>query len=123
MTTPYEPPAPPARPTPARPGRKLGPIADSVGSAHRAWLEPVRETYLKSGLTLSELSVRVRLAKSKISELLRGTGLYPRWEIILSLSTELNMPQWPLYRGCVHGSGVRVRPDPGVCSGVGMRPA
>ncbi|MFI9446284.1 RNaseH domain-containing protein [Streptomyces avermitilis] len=25
--------------------------------------------------------------------------------------------------GCVQGSGVRVRPDPGVCSGVGMRPA
>ncbi|KUL43963.1 hypothetical protein ADL12_06490 [Streptomyces regalis] len=26
-------------------------------------------------------------------------------------------------RGCVHGDGVRVRPDPGVCSGVGMMPA
>ncbi|MET7889191.1 hypothetical protein [Streptomyces avermitilis] len=25
--------------------------------------------------------------------------------------------------GCVQGSGVRVRPDPGVCSGVRMRPA
>jgi hypothetical protein len=69
-----------------------------VGSAHRAWLEPMRDTYLRSGLTLSELSGRVRFAKSKLSELLRGTGLYPRWEIILSLSIELKMPQWPLYR-------------------------
>ncbi|GHE10971.1 sigma-70 family RNA polymerase sigma factor [Streptomyces alanosinicus] len=92
MTTPFEPPGP------ARPGRKLGPIAQNVGSAHRAWLAPMRDAYLKSGLTFSELSIRVRLSKSKISELLRGTGLYPRWEIILSLSSELDMPQWPLYR-------------------------
>ncbi|WP_327187462.1 hypothetical protein [Streptomyces sp. NBC_01334] len=70
-----------------RPGRKLGPIAENVGSAHRAWLEPMRETYLRSGLTLSELSLRVLLAKSKISELLRGTGLYPRWEIVLRPSS------------------------------------
>jgi hypothetical protein len=69
-----------------------------VGSVHRAWLEPLRYTYLKSGLTLSDLGARVPLAKSKLSELLRGTGLYPRWEIILSLSTQLQMPGWPLYR-------------------------
>ncbi|MFM9700253.1 RNA polymerase sigma factor [Streptomyces europaeiscabiei] len=93
MTTPIEPPLPPGRP-----GRKLGPIGDSVGSAHRAWLEPMRENYLKSGLTLSELSVRVRFHKSKISELLRGTGLYPRWEIIFSLSIHLKLPYSPLYR-------------------------
>ncbi|WP_327731348.1 sigma-70 family RNA polymerase sigma factor [Streptomyces sp. NBC_00487] len=98
MTTPYEPPIRRNRPAHARPGRKLGPIADSVGSAHRAWLEPVRENYLKSGLTLSELSGRVRIAKSKISELLRGTGLYPRWEIIFSLSIEMKIPYSPLYR-------------------------
>ncbi|MGW1563357.1 RNA polymerase sigma factor [Streptomyces sp. NPDC002144] len=101
MTSPFDPPAPPPPPVkapPARPGRKLGPIADCVGSAHRAWLEPMRENYLKSGLTLSDLSVRVCLAKSKISELLRGTGLYPRWEIIFSLSMELKMPYAPLYR-------------------------
>ncbi|MFF0766925.1 sigma factor-like helix-turn-helix DNA-binding protein [Streptomyces sp. NPDC003737] len=95
---PFDPPVPPARPVPLRPGRKLGPIAANVGSAHRAWLEPMRDTYLRSGLTLSELSGRVRFAKSKLSELLRGTGLYPRWEIILSLCIELNIPQWPLYR-------------------------
>ncbi|PWJ02052.1 RNA polymerase subunit sigma [Streptomyces sp. NWU49] len=94
MTMPVEPPVPP----PARPGRKLGPIADSVGSAHRAWLVPMREKYLTSGLTLSDLSVLVRLAKSKLSELLRGTGLYPRWEVVSSLSRELGMPSSPLYR-------------------------
>ncbi|MEV7238860.1 sigma-70 family RNA polymerase sigma factor [Streptomyces sp. NPDC051020] len=98
MTTPIEPPVPPAKPAPLRPGRKLGPIADGVGSVHRAWLEPLRCTYLNSGLTLSYLSARVPLAKSKLSELLRGTGLYPRWEIILSLSTQLQMPSWPLYQ-------------------------
>jgi len=58
----------------------------------------MRHAYLKSGKTLNDLSVLVPLSKSKLSELLRGTGLYPRWEIILSLSNELNMPQWPLYR-------------------------
>lgn len=94
MTTPIEPPADPA---PPRLGRKLGPIADGVGNVHRAWLEPLRYTYLKSGLTLNDLSIRVPLAKSKISELLRGTGLYPRWEIILSLSLQLQLPSWPLY--------------------------
>ncbi|MEV6400551.1 sigma-70 family RNA polymerase sigma factor [Streptomyces sp. NPDC051907] len=94
MTTPIEPPDP----APLRPGRKLGPIADGVGSVHRAWLEPLRYTYLKSGLTLSDLGSKVPLHKSKISELLRGTGLYPRWEIILSLSVQLRLPSWPLYR-------------------------
>ncbi|MEU3901704.1 sigma-70 family RNA polymerase sigma factor [Streptomyces sp. NPDC045251] len=98
MTTPPEPPVPPGRPAPARPGRKLGPVADNVGSAHRAWLDPMRTAYLASGLTLNELSGRVRFAKSKISELLRGVGLYPRWEIVLLLAHELGMPNWPLYR-------------------------
>ncbi|MGA5598613.1 sigma factor-like helix-turn-helix DNA-binding protein [Streptomyces cellulosae] len=98
MTTPTEPPVPPGRPAPARPGRKLGPVADNVGSAHRAWLDPLRTAYLASGLTLNELSSRVRFAKSKISELLRGVGLYPRWEIVFRLADELGMPNWPLYR-------------------------
>lgn len=98
MTTHFEPPVPPQKPAFARPGRKLGPIADNVSSAHRAWLEPMREAYLESGLTLSDLSVRVPLAKSKISELLRRIGLYPRWEIIFSLSGVLKMPYSPLYR-------------------------
>ncbi|MFI1622383.1 sigma-70 family RNA polymerase sigma factor [Streptomyces lydicus] len=98
MTTPFESPVPAPGPAQARPGRKLGPIADCVGSSHRAWLEPMRESYFASGRTLSHLSDRVLLAKSKLSELLRGVGLYPRWEVIDRLSTELNMPTWPLYR-------------------------
>ncbi|MFJ1874333.1 sigma-70 family RNA polymerase sigma factor [Streptomyces chartreusis] len=61
-------------------------------------MDPLRETYLASGLTLSDLSTRVRFAKSKISELLRGVGLYPRWEIVYLLAAELDMPNWPLYR-------------------------
>ncbi|GFE11978.1 hypothetical protein Sgleb_00250 [Streptomyces glebosus] len=98
MTTPFESPVPAPGPAPARPGRKLGPIADCVGSSHRAWLKPMRERYSAGGQTLSHLSDRVLLAKSKLSELLRGVGLYPRWEVIYRLSTELNRPTWPLYR-------------------------
>ncbi|MFD0432126.1 hypothetical protein ACFQ60_47655, partial [Streptomyces zhihengii] len=41
----------PPRSRPVRPGRKLGPIVDGVGSVHRAWLEPLRSAYLGSGLT------------------------------------------------------------------------
>ncbi|UQW99147.1 sigma-70 family RNA polymerase sigma factor [Streptomyces sp. RerS4] len=82
---------------PARPGRKLGPIANTVSSSHRAWLEPTRERYLASGRTLSDLSLNV-LAKSKLSELLRGIGHYPRWEVIHRLAGELEIPGWPLYR-------------------------
>lgn len=98
MTTPFESPAPAPGPTPVRPGRKLGPIADIVGSSHRAWLGPTRCSYITSGRTLSDLSDHVLLAKSKLSELLRGVGNYPRWEVIHRLSTELDIPNWPLYR-------------------------
>ncbi|MFI1840002.1 RNA polymerase sigma factor [Streptomyces olivaceoviridis] len=98
MTTPFESPAPASEPTPVRPGRKLGPIADSVGSSHRAWLEPTRGRYIASGRTLSDLSDHVLLAKSKLSELLRGVGHYPRWEVVHRLSTALDIPNWPLYR-------------------------
>jgi transcriptional regulator with XRE-family HTH domain len=95
VTTSFE----PELPVPSgRPGRKLGPIADNVGSAHRAWLEPTRDSYLASGLTLGDLSGRVLLAKSKLSELMRGLGLYPRWELIHSIAEVLNIPVWPLYR-------------------------
>lgn len=104
MTTPFGLPRPEPEPdlaaphTTARPGRKLGPVADTVGSTHNSLLAPMRAAYLTSGLTLSDLSARVRLSKSKLSELLRGAGLYPRWENILSLAVELGVPQWPLYR-------------------------
>ncbi|WP_228978540.1 sigma-70 family RNA polymerase sigma factor [Streptomyces sp. DH12] len=96
--TPLNVPGPASEPGPTRPGRKLGPIAATVGSSHRAWLEPAREHYLASGRTLSDLSVRVPFAKSKLSELLRGVGHYPRWEVIHRLAVELDIPGWPLYR-------------------------
>ncbi|MEY9490899.1 DNA-directed RNA polymerase specialized sigma24 family protein [Streptomyces calvus] len=88
----------PSQPPSGRPGRKLGPIIESTGSARRAWLEPMRDAYLASGLTLSDLSVQVPLAKSKLSELLRGIGLYPRWEIVSRLATLLGLSHVPLYR-------------------------
>jgi hypothetical protein len=87
-----------SEPLPGRPGRKLGPIAATVGTLHRAWLEPTRERYLSSGQTLSDLSFHVLLAKSKLSELLRGIGHYPRWEVIHRLAAVLDIPSWPLYR-------------------------
>ncbi|MFE3943968.1 sigma-70 family RNA polymerase sigma factor [Streptomyces sp. NPDC059118] len=91
------PPRPRGR-VPGKPGRKLGPIADGVGSAHRAWLVPLREKFLSSGMTIGDLHARTGWAKSKISELLRGTGLYPRWEITQSLVQELCVPTWPMRR-------------------------
>jgi transcriptional regulator with XRE-family HTH domain len=81
-----------------RPGRKLGPIADGVGIAHRAWLEPVRAKYFSSGLSVSDLAQRAGWAKSKVSELLRGTGLYPTWEITYGLVHVLGLPTWPMRR-------------------------
>lgn len=98
MTSPSDTPPPDTGPAQGRPGRKLGPIAHTVDSVHRAWLEPVRGAYLRSGLTLSQISEEMILAKSKLSELLRGTGLYPRWEIVCRLATTLKVPTWPLYR-------------------------
>ncbi|MDG5801847.1 sigma-70 family RNA polymerase sigma factor [Streptomyces ossamyceticus] len=72
-------------PPAGKPGRKLGPIAEGVGAAH-------------PGLTISELSCRSGWAKSKISELLRGTGRYPRWEITYGLLDVLDVPSWPMRR-------------------------
>ncbi|MDI3390633.1 sigma-70 family RNA polymerase sigma factor [Streptomyces sp. B-S-A8] len=85
-------------PEPSRPGRKLGPIAANVGTLHRAWLGPIRNRHLDSGRTLIDLSERVPLSKSKLSELMRGVGHYPRWEVLHRLASELNAPHWPLYR-------------------------
>ncbi|MFJ9195444.1 sigma-70 family RNA polymerase sigma factor [Streptomyces globisporus] len=91
-------PGPASGPAPVRPGRKLGPIAPTVGSTHAAWLEPTRDRYLASGYTLAELSLHVVLAKSKLSELLRGVGHYPRWEVMHRVAAVLDIPSWPLYR-------------------------
>ncbi|MFI6951442.1 sigma-70 family RNA polymerase sigma factor [Streptomyces sp. NPDC050422] len=54
--------------------------------------------FLSSGMTISDLRSRTGWAKSKISELLRGAGLYPRWEITQSLVQELHIPTWPMRR-------------------------
>ncbi|WMX43597.1 sigma-70 family RNA polymerase sigma factor [Streptomyces roseicoloratus] len=97
MTTSFTTPGADPDPLPLRPGRKLGPIAADVGSSHRAWLEPTRERYLTSGRTLSDLGLCIPLAKSKLSELLRGIGHYPRWEVIHRLAEELGIPGWPLH--------------------------
>ena len=94
---PPNPPDDPSSPRPGRPGRPLRPIVEDCDTAHRAWLEPLREAYLKSGLTMSVLSGRLHMAKSKISELMSGR-LYPRWELLGPLAAELGVPAGPLYR-------------------------
>ncbi|MFF9309224.1 sigma-70 family RNA polymerase sigma factor [Streptomyces sp. NPDC014777] len=58
----------------------------------------MRDAYLARGHTLSDLGLQVPLAKSKLSELLRGLGHYPRWEIVSRLATLLGLPHSPLYR-------------------------
>ncbi|MFM9584243.1 sigma factor-like helix-turn-helix DNA-binding protein [Streptomyces caniscabiei] len=82
---------------PGRPGRPLGQIVEGCDTAHRAWLEPLREAYLQSELTMSVLSMRLLMAKSKISELMSGR-LYPRWELLGALAAELGVPAGPLHR-------------------------
>ncbi|KNB54233.1 hypothetical protein AC230_03865 [Streptomyces caatingaensis] len=82
----------------SRPGRKLGPIADGVSPAHRAWLEPVRARYFAGGLTVSELARKAGWSKSKVSELLRGVGLYPSWELTYGVLHVLGVPAWPMLR-------------------------
>ncbi|KUF15249.1 sigma-70 family RNA polymerase sigma factor [Streptomyces silvensis] len=73
-------------------GRKLGPVTDGTGPAHRAWLEPLRASYLASGLTIGHLERETGWSRSKISELLRAAGRYPRWEFTRSLLTALHWP-------------------------------
>ncbi|MFJ3673819.1 sigma-70 family RNA polymerase sigma factor [Streptomyces sp. NPDC090106] len=70
---------------------------DGCDTAHCAWLEPVREAYQRSPLTMKTLSPRLHIATSKISELLSGR-LYPRWELLQALAAELSLPAGPLYR-------------------------
>ncbi|MEU2396135.1 sigma factor-like helix-turn-helix DNA-binding protein [Streptomyces sp. NPDC007369] len=70
-------------------GRRLGPIADGTGAAHRAWLEPLRDAFHGSGLTLDELQARTGWPKSHISELLRAVERYPRWAFVRTVLTVL----------------------------------
>ncbi|CAL9673016.1 sigma factor-like helix-turn-helix DNA-binding protein [Streptomyces sp. enrichment culture] len=78
-------------------GRPLGPIISNCPAEHRAWLELVREAYLESGLTMTVLSLRVHMARSKISELMSGRR-YPHWELLKAIAAELRLPAGPLYR-------------------------
>ncbi len=65
---------------------------------HRAWFEPVRRRLQAGGFTLDELVSLSGYSKTCISELLRGKGYYPGWEITYSVVRPLNIPLWPLRR-------------------------
>ncbi|WP_313149778.1 sigma-70 family RNA polymerase sigma factor, partial [Streptomyces echinatus] len=58
----------------------------------------IPQDHTKRNGLLGDLSVEVPLAKSKLSELLRGANLYPRWEIVSRLATLLGLPYVPLHR-------------------------
>ncbi|MGW7263285.1 XRE family transcriptional regulator [Streptomyces sp. NPDC054842] len=89
---------PPPPDTYGRRGRKPAPIADTAGLSHRAWLEPVRGFLFASGLTLDDLVERSGYSKTRISELLRGNGYYPAWEITFSVIRALGLPVQPMRR-------------------------
>ncbi|MEU1516228.1 sigma-70 family RNA polymerase sigma factor [Streptomyces sp. NPDC005811] len=79
-------------------GRKPAPISETAGVSHRAWLEPVRSILFASGLTLNDLVDRSGYSKTRISELLRGNGYYPAWEITFSVIRALGLPVQPMRR-------------------------
>ncbi|MDO0925692.1 XRE family transcriptional regulator [Streptomyces sp. TG1A-8] len=81
-----------------RRGRKPAPISEAAGLSHRAWLEPVRDFVFSSGLTLDDLVDRSGYSKTRISELLRGNGYYPAWEITFSVIRALGLPVQPMRR-------------------------
>ncbi|MFF7566727.1 XRE family transcriptional regulator [Streptomyces pseudovenezuelae] len=83
---------------PQRRGRPPEPICESAGTAHRTWLEPVRSRFVASGLTLDDLVGRSGYSKTRLSELLRGKGYYPGWEITYSVVRALDIPVGPLLR-------------------------
>lgn len=84
--------------TGGRRGRKPAPISETAGLSHRAWLEPVRNVVFSSGLTLDDLVYRSGYSKTRISELLRGNGYYPAWEITFSVIRALGLPVQPMRR-------------------------
>ncbi|MEU0030866.1 XRE family transcriptional regulator [Streptomyces sp. NPDC006335] len=96
--TPSQIPEQPAGDPPHRRGRRPEPICESAGTAHRTWLEPVRSRFVASGLTLDDLVGRSGYSKTRLSELLRGKGYYPGWEITYSVVRALDIPVRPLLR-------------------------
>ncbi|MFG3134255.1 XRE family transcriptional regulator [Streptomyces tendae] len=97
MNTPHVP-EQPADDSPSRRGRPPEPICDDAGATHRTWLETVRSRLVASGLTLDELVSRSGYSKTRLSELLRGKGYYPGWEITYSVVKALDIPPWPVRR-------------------------
>ncbi|MFF4399638.1 XRE family transcriptional regulator [Streptomyces sp. NPDC001480] len=89
---------PPPPDTGGKRGRKPAPISQAAGLSHRAWLEPVRSFLFSSGLTLNDLVDRSGYSKTRISELLRGNGYYPAWEITFSVIRALGLPVQPMRR-------------------------
>jgi DNA-directed RNA polymerase specialized sigma24 family protein len=89
---------PPSPHSGGRRGRRPAPISENAGLTHRAWLEPLRSTLLASGLTLNDLVDRSGYSKTRISELLRGNGYYPAWEITFSVIRALGLPAQPMRR-------------------------
>jgi hypothetical protein len=86
-------------PPPCRPGPKLGAVDYRVVGTHRTWLLALRERYRDGAHTIGELSEVSCYARSRISELLRGSGgRYPRWEITQAVATAMRMPVAPLRR-------------------------
>jgi transcriptional regulator with XRE-family HTH domain len=81
---------------PSRRGRPPQPIVPTTGVSHRAWLEPLRSRLFDSGLTQDHLADRAGYSKARISELLRGNGQYPTWEMTYSLLPVLDVPGWPV---------------------------
>jgi DNA-directed RNA polymerase specialized sigma24 family protein len=88
----------PGEDPPSRRGRPPEPICESAGTAHRTWLEPVRTRLTSSGLTLDDLVSRSGYSKTRLSELLRGKGYYPGWEITYSVVRALDIPVSPVCR-------------------------
>lgn len=97
MNPPPVPGRPAGEPAPRR-GRPPAPICDNAGPLHRTWLGPVRNRFIASGLTLDELVGRSGFSKTRLSELLRGKGYYPGWEITYSVVRALDVPVGPVRR-------------------------
>lgn len=88
-------PTPCCIPRRGRPGRRLGPIVEGAGPFHQVWVEELRNAFRASGLTLAELKHRTGWPTSKISELLRAAGRYPRWTFVCDIRREVASPGWP----------------------------
>ncbi|MFC8661788.1 hypothetical protein [Streptomyces sp. NPDC057199] len=73
-----------------RPGPSLGRISDATGPEHRAWLLPLRTSFLDSKWSCEELADKSYTTKGKVSELLRGVGDYPRWDRVRCVHQALN---------------------------------